>query len=301
MGSCCANAYPTDVPCHDSVRSHHENTVMNTVHDALSTLDILASLSWTVRQSDRSRHVRIAVEFDGTVLITVPPRCRPSRAVDAVREHQYWIHKTVLKQEQRGTSIVSKQVVTGEIFPYLGHRYRLQLATPDGRENTDTRQGAGPVDGLPPLAIGASSRTAAAVVGWYRRQGQNWLDHTIPTLAARAHVKPGLRWRIGKYSRPLATMPSNWGYYNSADHQITIHWAALQMPYEWAQCLAAHEIAHAANPRDGHSKLWKAAFTELCPEWRNLDPKIKAAHGLQLWLGTTTEPPIEPDQPIVTP
>lgn len=252
---------------------------MNAVHDALSTLDILSPLSWTVRHSDRARHVRIAVEFDGTVIITVPPRCRPSRAIDAVREHQHWIHKTILKQQQRGTSIVSKQLVTGETFTYLGHQYRLDLAGQDGRKDSEN-------GGPPPRAIFANRNTAAAVVSWYQRQGQNWLDHTIPTLAARACVRPGLRWRIAKYSRPLAAMPGNWGYYSSAEHQVTIHWAALQMPFEWAQCLAAHEVAHAATPGASHSEPWKAAFSDLCPAWRSLEPKIKAAHGLELWLGT---------------
>src|ERR671923_2326849 len=94
-----------------------------------------AVTEYTLRRSPRARRVRVSVENDGAVRVTLPRRA-PLRAADqAVRELAPWIER-----RRRALARVAAEVArTPGTVPYLGTE--LRLVPEAGRERVHRRGG----------------------------------------------------------------------------------------------------------------------------------------------------------------
>ena len=81
----------------------------------------VSDLPYTVRRSDRARSVRVRVEHDGEVTVTLPRRARDREAAAAVRELRPWIDRRVADAAAARAAIPREP---GTV-PYLGGRLRL--------------------------------------------------------------------------------------------------------------------------------------------------------------------------------
>src|SRR5919106_4396777 len=117
-----------------------------------------AVTEYTLRRSPRARRVRVSVESDGAVHVTLPRRASAREADEAVRELAPWIER-----RRRALARAAAEVArTPGTVPYLGDE--LTLVPQPGRSSVHRRAGA--------LLVPATGRDEA-LERWYRRAARN--------------------------------------------------------------------------------------------------------------------------------
>jgi predicted metal-dependent hydrolase len=182
----------------------------------------MSDLSYTVRRSDRARSVRVRVEHDGEVTVTLPRRAREREAAAAVRELRPWIDRRVADAAAARAAIPR---VPGTV-PYLGGR--LRLVEQPGRTRAHRRG-----DLLLVPAGGPEQR--AAIERWYRRAARAEALRRLGVAAAALGTT---------YSRlTIRDQRTRWGSC-SATGAIAINWRLVLGPEEVLDYVVWHEACH---------------------------------------------------------
>ena len=130
-----------------------------------------AVTEYTLRRSPRARRVRVSVEGDGAVQVTLPRRAPPREADEAVRELAPWIER-----RRRALARAAAEVArTPGTVPYLGEELRARApAGPHARASPRRH------------AAGARARGAtAALERWYRRAAREEIGRRLDAAVAR--------------------------------------------------------------------------------------------------------------------
>jgi len=183
---------------------------------------VSAELDYTVRRSARARSVRVRVEHDGEVTVTLPRRARDREAAAAVRELRPWIDRRLAEVNAARRAIPR----TPGAVPFLGGE--LRLVEQPGRTRAHRRG-----DLLLVPAAGPEQR--AAIDRWYRRtartQAAAGLDAATAALGA-SYEKLTIR-----------EQRTRWGSC-SATGAIAINWRLLLGPPEVLEYVVWHEACH---------------------------------------------------------
>ena len=181
-----------------------------------------ADLDFTVRRSDRARSVRVRVEPDGAVVVTLPRRARERDARAAVTELRPWIDDRRAAFASARAALPRRQ---GTV-PYLGSALRL---APDAARTRAHRRGVRlHVPGNEPAQRAARER-------WYRR-------------AARAEVEPRLERAaaaLGVTYRAISIRDqrTRWGSCSSTG-AMSFNWRLLLGPEDVLDYVVWHEACH---------------------------------------------------------
>lgn len=257
---------------------------------ALGTLKFPEWLAWSVKVSTRARKAHVTIEHDGAVVFTAPASRTPADVADGARRLLGKILVAARDKRDNGVTVVVKDLVSGEGFPLVGHPNRLKIVDdgppcevrrlPVGQHRPD---GTGSMGSLPFLCLRRDQATARTVIEWYREQGQAWLDKTMPAIAQRLGVRPGLTWEVRPY-RAGDRFGGSWAtYHPGSAHRIRMDWRVFQFPRELAEHVARHEAAHAIA--GGHGPAWQRVMARFGTDWRDLERRTKTADGLTLWNG----------------
>ena len=130
-------------------------------------------LRFAVRWSARRRTVGITVKRDGELVVAAPSRTSARRLEDVVREKLPWVRRKLAEFEALGPPPEPRQVVAGELFPYLGREYRLELADRPPQPREPATATPSQVD----RALDGEAR--AAVVAWYEARAREYIDEAV--------------------------------------------------------------------------------------------------------------------------
>jgi len=202
----------------------------------------MAVAEYRIRRSPRARRVRVTVDADGSVTVTLPRRVPDKAAAEAVQELAPWIarRRRVLA---RAAAEVAR--VPGTV-PYLGTT--LALLPEPGRERVHRRGDTLLVPDRDPLP---------AIERWYRR-------------AARAEVSPRLdaaTARAGSsYTRlTIRGQRTRWASCSS-EGRMSFNWRLLLAPPEILDYVVEHEVCH-LEVMDHSPRFW-ALLESRAPDWR---------------------------------
>jgi predicted metal-dependent hydrolase len=197
---------------------------------------------YEVRRSARARRVRVTVDADGGVRVTLPRRAPARAAAEAVRELAPWIERR-RAQLVRAAAEVARAPGT---VPYLGRTLRLR---PEPGRTRAHRRG----DVL--LVPAGDSRPA--LERWYRRTARREIAARLDAATARAGVTyDGLTIR-GQRTRWASC---------SATGAMSFNWRLLLAPEEVLDYVVEHEVCHLAVM--DHSPRFWALMESRVPDWR---------------------------------
>lgn len=188
----------------------------------------VGDLKFALRRSSRRRTVQVTVDRGGELMITAPPDCPTETMAEFVREKRFWIYTKLAEKEALQHPTPEKSFVTGEGFPYLGHRYRLLLVD---EQDVPLKLEHGRFKLLRTEADNGRDH----FIQWYRETGRRWLAKRLPRFAKRIGVEVrDLRVRDLGY---------RWGSC-SADGSVNFHWASLLFPPSIVDYVIVHELVH---------------------------------------------------------
>lgn len=221
-----------------------------------------------VRVSDRRRQVRLTVERDSTVSVTVPPGTEQAELVKLIRSRRRWLYGKLAERESLSNGRPPREYVSGEGFSYLGRSHRLLVVE---SSPADVRLLRGRLE----IRQDVLHDPSMALITWYTRRGENWLPSRLQPWVKRLDVACG-ELRV----RPLGY---RWGSCSLHGH-LNIHWATMQLPPDLIDYVLVHELAHLRVP-DHSERFWRMVQRALpdCDARRNRLRRL----GPDLWLPNT--------------
>ena len=209
---------------------------------------------YTLRRSPRARRVRVSVDGDGAVSVTLPKRAARREADAAVRELAPWIER-----RRRALARAAAEVArTPGTLPYMDHELRLRPEPGRTRAHRRGDELRVPARGFAAGGLAAEGEAAAAVERWYRRAARAEIGERLDDAVARAGVTySGLTIR-GQRTRWASC---------SATGGMSFNWRLLLAPEAVLDYVVEHEVCH-LEVMD-HSPLFWRLMEQRVPDWRD--------------------------------
>ena len=200
--------------------------------------------SYVLRRSPRSRRLRITIDPELGLVVTVPPATRrgwahPERLIeDFLHEREPWIRRHLDRRAQQRAELAARGgLADGASIRYLGELHRLRVsAAGRGRRSTVARIVT--IDGAElhvSLLDRDRDRIDRVLAGWFREQARFVIDGTLADHAAALGVSPALI--------DIRDPRSRWGS-ASREGRLMFSWRLVLAPPEALETVVVHELAH---------------------------------------------------------
>jgi predicted metal-dependent hydrolase len=201
-----------------------------------------AVTEYTLRRSPRARRVRVSVESDGGVQVTLPRQAPLKAADEAVRELAPWIER-----RRRALARAAAEVArTPGTVPYLDGE--LTLVEQSGRTRVHRRA---------EILLVPTVGREEALERWYRRAARTEIGPRLDAAVARAGTAySGLTIR-GQRTR--------WASCSSGG-RMSFNWRLLLAPEAVLDYVVEHEVCH-LEVMDHSPRFW-ALLERRVPDWR---------------------------------
>ena len=227
---------------------------------------LLDGINVPVETGGSSRRARLTIERDGSLRLHAAEDVAISELQAFLASKREWIYKKLAEKETLKHEPITKELVDGEGFMYLGRSHRLQItATDDLRVRLDR--------GRLVLPVRLRESGYEHIVTWYQRRGAAWLRPRMADWASRLRVEPG--------TLEVGDLGHKWGA-ASAGGRVRIHWAAMQLRPALLDYVLAHELAHLREPHHGPA-FW-VVLRRAMPDFDDRKDEL-AMTGSGLWVG----------------
>ena len=202
----------------------------------------MPTAAYRIRRSTRARRVRVSVDPDGTVTVTLPNRAPERLAAEAVQELAPWIAR---RRKALARAAEDRARPEGTV-PYLGEH--LTLVPQPGRTRAHRRGDA--------LLVPAED-PKPAIERFYRRAARAEIGRRLDAATARAGTTyAGLTIRAQR---------TRWASCSS-DGGMSFNWRLLLAPVEILDYVVEHEVCH-LEVMDHSPRFW-ALLESRVPDWR---------------------------------
>jgi len=174
--------------------------------------------------------------------VRVPEDLGDERVAAILKQKRPWI-RTKVAELKRVPPHRSKELVSGESFPYLGRHYRLKIQ--EGHQVGVCLSGGYLKATIRPTEQGEQreARIQQYLQNWYRSRALERLQEKTDRYAQQIGVTPA--------GVSVRTFKSRWG---SCDRkgQVVFNWNIIKAPHVIANYVVVHELCHLIHPN--HSK-----------------------------------------------
>jgi predicted metal-dependent hydrolase len=198
---------------------------------------------YILRRSTRSRRLRITIDPELGLIVTVPVATRrgwthPERQIeDFLRSREAWIRRHLERQARQRAELVARGgLADGASVRYRGELHRLRITAGRGRRSTVARVGGESGDELHVgLVARDRDRIDRVLEAWFRERARVAIDAEIGRHAAALSVT----------ARAVALRDprSRWGS-ASREGRLMFSWRLVLAPPEALETVVVHELAH---------------------------------------------------------
>jgi predicted metal-dependent hydrolase len=211
-----------------------------------ATIDLPGgSIPYLIRRSPRARRLRVTIDPERGVVVSLPPSSRRGWAhADTLvetflRERERWLRRHLDRlHHQRSVIAARGGLADGALVRYRGALHRLRLESLDGRlpRSTVIRQGDGEADELLVQLASADRRQVSHVLrDWFRERAALAIDREIERHAPALEVAPA--------AVTLRDPRTRWGS-ASREGRLSFSWRLVLAPSEALETVVIHELAH---------------------------------------------------------
>lgn len=214
----------------------------------------------------KSRNAKLTIERDGSLQLKAAPDVERSELEQFLASKRAWIYGKLAEKEAHSDTPITKELVNGEGYLYLGRSYQLRIVDTDDYRVSLQR-------GKLVLPRSLDEAGYQQIIDWYGRTGLAWLKPRAKDWASRIRVDP--------QSIEVADLGNKWG---SAlpNRRVRIHWATMQLRPALVEYVLAHELAHLREPHHG-PEFWQLLGRAM-PDFSERKSQL-AISGSLLWTG----------------
>ncbi|SFO37720.1 hypothetical protein SAMN05216207_10499 [Pseudonocardia ammonioxydans] len=212
-----------------------------------------------------SRRARLTVEADGSLRLRAAEDVPTEELQQFLISKREWVYGKLAEKEALLREPVTKALVDGEGFLYLGRSHRLKI--------DDVGSAVRLEHGRFVLPRHLVETGAASLIAWYQRCGEAWLRPRSRAWAERLRVDARLI--------EVADLGHKWGS-AMAGGRVRIHWATLQLSPILVDYVLVHELAHLREPHHGPA-FWQL-LARAIPDCEERKQEL-AKQGARLWFG----------------
>lgn len=222
-----------------------------------------------VLPSSKSRKAKLTIECDGSLQLKAAPDVERAELEEFLASKRDWIYRKLADKEALSAEPVTKELVNGEGFLYLGRSHQLRVVNTDDHR---VRLQKGRLV-LPRSLVGVGHEQ---IIDWYRATGHAWLKPRAKDWSTRLRVDP--------QTVEVADLGNKWG---SAlpNGRVRIHWATMQLRPSLVEYVLAHEFAHLREPHHGPA-FWQVLGRAM-PDFDQRKSALALA-GTSIWMGDNT-------------
>ncbi len=228
-------------------------------------------LPYTLRHSTRARRLRVVVDPENGLIVTVPAG-RASRGAASVTrlvegflvEREAWLRGHLERQAQAQARIAARRPFEpGGQLLYLGqlHRLIVEPAATGLRRSTVVRVGADDGDEIVVLLAPADRRPARRVLEtWLRERARVTIEARLALHAETLGVRPA--------AVSIRDQRTRWGS-ATRTHRLAFSWRLILAPPDALDTVVVHELAHLRV--FGHGPAFWAVVASQRPDharWR---------------------------------
>lgn len=226
----------------------------------------LDGMTIPVETGGTSRKAKLTIDRDGSLQLKAAPDVEQAELEHFLASKREWIYRKLAEKESLYYEPITKELVDGEGFLYLGRSYQLRIVDIDDHR---VRLQRGKLN-LPRALVDPGYEH---VIAWYRTVGLTWLKPRAKDWAKRLRVDPQVI--------EVADLGNKWG---SAlpDGRVRIHWATMQLRPALVEYVLAHELAHLREAHHGPT-FWQL-LNRAMPDCDQRKAEL-ANTGAALWHG----------------
>ncbi|AEF43145.1 M48 family metallopeptidase [Hoyosella subflava] len=226
----------------------------------------LDGMSVPVDTGGSSRKAKLTIDRDGSLRLTAAPDVERAELERFLASKRAWIYGKLAEKEAHSHTPVTKELVSGEGFLYLGRSYQLRITDTDDHRVSLRR-------GKLILPRSLSDSGHQHIIAWYCTTGLAWLKPRAKDWAARLRVDP--------QAVEVADLGNKWGAALPSG-RVRIHWATMQLRPTLVEYVLAHELAHLREAHHGPA-FWQL-LGRVMPDYDQRKKQL-ADTGASLWQG----------------
>ena len=219
-----------------------------------------------VMTGGNSRKAKLTIERDGSLQLKAAPDVERAELEQFLASKRYWIYRKLADKEALTAEPVTKELVDGEGYLYLGRSHQLRIVNTD-YHRVRLRRGRL----ILPRSLVDSGHEQ--IINWYRATGLSWLKSRAKDWSTSLQVAPE--------TIEIADLGNKWGSALPSG-QVRIHWATMQLRPYLVEYVLAHELAHLREPHHGPA-FWRA-LSRAMPDYEQRKSALAEA-GTSLWMG----------------
>lgn len=217
-------------------------------------------LTYSIRTSPRSRHVRLSVSHNSGVVIVVPLGFDTSRIPEIIAKKEGWIRRSIEKVQWTVSPV---EIPTRILLQSIGCSFNIVVEHNSDHKNYLIEDN----DTLKLCFHPRSKRIPSTLLKkWLRQKSVNIL---LPWLE-RVSKDHGFTYNRGgvRFQR------TRWGSCSTRKN-INLNQALVFLRPELVEYLMIHELCHTVEMN--HSKRFWGLVGEHCQDYRMLDKELKSA------------------------
>jgi len=213
-------------------------------------------VKYQIKINPRSRNIRLSIQSNGIVTVSVPKRVTIKEIEIALIRHKRWLLKR-LENEQKGPPFKFKN---DEKLPLFDNSFRLLIDySPDKNGYWETKNST--LNVLIPQST--DEWIYNCVKSWYREMAKQFLEKRIPFWADKMNLK---------FNRFLVkNQRTVWGSC-SKKKNLNFNWRMMLLNEKEADYLIIHELAHLQEMN--HSVRFWNVVEKYCADYRVLRKRV---------------------------
>jgi len=203
-------------------------------------------LDYKIRRSKR-KTIALNVSPKGELEVVAPNEMDDKQIESVINKKKFWIYKTINKTKEKLSKQLKKEFISGELFWYLGKRYRLDVTNDCEHSGLEFKQNK--------FILSSDTVHKAELLfrEFYRHKAKEKLEPQVLKYAKQM----GVKYKEVK----IIEMKKRWGSCTNQGN-IILNLHLIKAPMYVIDYVIVHELAHLIEYN--HSKkFWNIVKTQI--------------------------------------
>ncbi len=205
-------------------------------------------ITYKLARSER-KTISIYIEPAGNIILRVPKDLQKNKIEAIIDDKIYWIQKSICEFKYLNKTKVSRQIIDGEGFLFMGNSYKLKIIKESFlcfklSQNYFL------------IREDKVSKGKSLFIKFYKEKAKEYIPKRVDYFIKKIGVK--------SIDIKIIDLKNRWG--SKTDKGINFHWKVILAPITIIDYIIVHELVHINIPN--HSKEFWETVESIIPNYR---------------------------------